>query len=903
MSLFLFIRRSPRAAVVRQRSARVFRVAALAGLLALALVGVPSASGTEPGADRVVHRFDFDERDDGNLEDIPKFWMPLRTDGFPRFADGAFDFDVGHQAAPSFHLACNGRNVAYQYAGPETRVRANSEYRIVGYIRPDHLDHARAALSVHFLDKRGRPILESMVRSPFIGGPGATDRWVKVELYLPAAPLEAYTVGLMAWVVQEPNWSGVTPARRHIPWRDVAGGAWFDDLSIHALPRVELRSTGAGNVLSAEGPQGLELIVADDYDSGLTATLTIRAADGGLVESHAVPVQVATLVDPVRVDVGHLSPGSYRATLEVFAASNRLVTRRLRFAKLAPPVRSSSRLAKPFGIVMDARSRSDPASELALLTHSAARSAKLPVWSGLAEADPTHRQRRATDQLRQELVKRGFVLTGVFAGPPAPIVRRDGRYPRGLLELLNDEPQVWEEYLAAVVAPYASVFRWWQIGADDDGTPLQKEQLATAVSQLREAMRRLITMPRLTLPTSVGVEPGQDKHAVEQLGVSFDPFLQPSWMESPIDSFKKLGYQRLSAVVPPLPAGRYHRLPRLADWARRVLSARHLGMDVVYVPQLWRNRETCHGMVTEPSETYVVFRTIAEMISDARPGPRLRIAPNVTCLAFYLEDRTVLALWDDHAPAEGIPYAVQLGRADRQVDLWGRATTLGRDEHGRQIVRLSPTPVFVDGVERWLVEFRTAVKMEPNYVDTGTELARHRLQFTHRGAQPIAGSIYLDAPDSWGVTPRNQSFHLMPKRTEHLSVKIQYPHNEPAGPAEVTAKITLSENGYYLEIPLWVELGLTGVEVSGLAAIEGGDLVLQHLITNHTQHVLHFRSAASVPGRQRQYRPVVNLRPGDTQIVSYRFSKGSQLAGSRVRLGLREMNDGPRRHALELRVP
>ncbi|MBU0718296.1 MAG: hypothetical protein KJ749_08615, partial [Planctomycetes bacterium] len=76
-----------------------------------------------------------------------------------------------------------------------------------------------------------------------------------------------------------------------------------------------------------------------------------------------------------------------------------------------------------------------------------------------------------------------------------------------------------------------------------------------------------------------------------------------------------------------------------------------------------------------------------------------------------------------------------------------------------------------------------------------------------------------------------------------------------------------------------------------------------HIVTNRSKGVLHFRGAAQVPGRERQYRPFSNLRPGDTQTVEYRFPNAEGLSGADIRVGLREIGDGPRAHTLELTVP
>jgi hypothetical protein len=244
-----------------------------------------------------------------------------------------------------------------------------------------------------------------------------------------------------------------------------------------------------------------------------------------------------------------------------------------------------------------------------------------------------------------------------------------------------------------------------------------------------------------------------------------------------------------------------------------------------------------------------------------------------------------------------------LGQVAERIDLWGRTHRLDRDKDGRQVVTVSPVPILIPGVEKWLIDFRTSISIRPDHVESGTELARHTIELAHQGAPPLTGSLYLEAPERWEVTPRVQTFTLMPQQTERLEVQVRYPHNELAGSRYILAKISLAGEPDYLEVPLPIEVGLEGVDVSGMAVIEGDDLVVQHVVTNRTDSVLHFRGAAQVRGRQRQYRPLVNLQPGRTQMVEYRFSQAQDLAGTRVRVVLREMNDGPRTHTLELFIP
>ncbi|MBU0719028.1 MAG: hypothetical protein KJ749_12325, partial [Planctomycetes bacterium] len=784
---------------------------------------------------RVVHDFDFDERKEGNLEDVPKFWTSLRPPGFPRFSAGHFDFEVGHKAPPSFYLECNGRSVAYQYNGAETRVRASSEYRIEGFVRPDRLRHARACLNAHFLDRQGNPILESFARTPFIGGPDQPDGWVRFELYLPAAPPEAETIGLIAWVMQEPMWNTSLPAKRYIPSVDVYAGAWFDDLTIHALPRVEVSTTTPGNILPPDGPQMLRVLVAETEVTGLTGRLTIKGADRLEVESHVVPVSVGELAEPTLVSVGHLLPGYYEAHLEVFAGDSRIAARQQAFVRLAPLHGEAGVDARSFGVVVDPKQRADAESELSLLSNMAARAVKLPVWTGLADLADSSRERRSRDRILQELVAHGFALTGVFWGSPSEIVRADGPYPRPLIDLLSEPPSVWSDHLAAVVAPYASAFHWWQVGPDTGDPLIPRDKLTFAVEQLRAAMGRFVTVPLLALPTVSSIEPGEEKWPVPQVAVALGSDIQPDAFADRLNRFRQLGYNPLTVYVEPLPAARYHRIPRLADWAQRIITARFAGADTVFVPQPWHLGETAYGQATEPAETYLLLRTIADVVGGAIPANRVRIAPGVECLAFNDDESTVLAIWDKLATGRTTRYAVQLGSAPELIDLWGRVKPFEYDDRGRQIVELSSMPILVAGVERWLIDFRNSVTLRPAQVNSGTELVEHTIELVHHGSKSLSGSMFLQTPEGWEVTPRNLSFALMPKRPEQFLVKINYPHSEVAGVHPIIAKIAFEGRPEYMEVPLPIEIGLPDVVVSGWAVLEGKDLVVRHIVTNRSK--------------------------------------------------------------------
>jgi len=858
-------------------------------------------SGAADATARVVHVFDFDERGAGNLEEVPMFWSPLHTAGFPRYATGTFDYEVGASAPPSLYLHGNGRNVAYQYTGPQTRVRTNSGYRVEFALKPRGLLNARACVSAQFLDQRGEPLLDTLVRSDYLGG-DATSDWIRPVLTLTAAPPEARTIGLTVWVMQESYWrQGVSP-RRHIPRVDVNAGVWVDDIVIQTLPRVELATTAPGNVIAAHASDYIRVVLADTEASGLRGLLSIYAAEGRLVQSMPLAASYDEFVEPVLVTVSHLLPGYYHVVLQVFAGNKEVVSRRLTFAKLADFGHETHIHASPFGIVLQPDWRQVAETGLALLRHQLAQSVKIPIWSGLQEVGQTPAEKRRADHIYTDLITEGFVVTGVLSEHPEENAADYLSFRQPLVELLADRQTVWEEHLSTAVAPYANTVRWWQIGDDNGRQYTDAHRLTVAATQLRDVFKRFISSPLLAIPEQSPVAPGDEKFPVDQVCLNLWQGMPAAAVGALIQERKEQGYGRATVYVEALPADRYARLPRLADWAQRLITARFEGANTVFTSQTWHNRQTLDGTVIEPDEGFLVLRTIAALVNEAVPGRRFSLPPDVTCLSFDHGDTTILAMWDPQAPPEGRDHVIQLGQADRVVDMWGRSTSLSRDRSGRHVVRLSPMPVLVPRVEKWLIDFRTSMSIDPRHIESGSELSGHHLTLTHSGATAVSGEILLAPPDGWKVSPKHLDFSLMPQRVERLPVQLNYPHTEAAGEKTLTARIRLIDVPYYLEIPLPLELALTDIEVSGMAVATGNSLILRHTVTNHTSEVLHFRSAAQVPGRQRQYRPISNLSPGESQTVEYRFSQVQRLVGARVRLSLREMNDGPRTHALELTV-
>ncbi len=864
--------------------------------------GPPSAATDPPSVpspygDRLVHHFNFDEPD--NFTPIPKYWVSFQT--LPNFVVGRFDPTVGCNAPPSFYLGLNGRDVAYRYIGPahETPVRPNSDYLILASIRPDRLVAARAQISAFYVDRDHLPIVETQRFSALVGG--TSSGWQTVSVHLPPAPREASSLGLTVRVVQERTWQTNPLPHRYIEPVDVDAGAWFDDIFIFRLPRATIETRVPGNVFVAPQVPTFHATVTDSDPTGLVATVTLTDMRGHELGTKDVEIRMAERADSTPLFWRDLEPGLYRATLRVGVGDEVLVQRWRTFAFVHEPYRGGASVSASFGVVLNGPGVTS--DQLALLLALRVGSVKIPLWARSRHETGFAEDTAALDALLHDLMKNGVSTLGVFAGPPAELVRTAGEFPRPLLEILADDPAGWRGPMTHMVTRYASVFESWQVGGDNDPSMIDPKSQVVACENLRKEMKRLITQPDLTVPADAHDVPENVRLPADNLSLTVAHDVQPEWIHEHTDAYRALGYRNLDVFLEPLPPDEYDQAAQFADMIKRVVCTLRGGADRVFLPQPWDARATVDGVVTEPTREFVAFRTMADLLVDARQASVLYLDPEVTCYAFDSGQDAVLVLWDDTAPPEGRTHLLQLGAAERQIDVRGRETPLERTEDGRQKVRLSPVPVFVDGVEQWLVAFLTSLRLEPTKVEFRIGTHSHAIVLAAPVREAVSGTVKLRAPEGWDVSPGRFTFALPPGGVLRKPISIRYAHNESAGTKTLFADIDFdSEPAYHIEVPLQVEIGLQDIEVWGYASKRGNQLIVRHGVLNRTNQAISFRGFLAAHGRPRQYRVFNGMYPGRTLVVEYALDDASQLSGHTLRLGLREVG-GHRAHNIELIAP
>lgn len=867
-----------------------------------------SASGTGQRRvpaenDRIVKHLDFDERKLGNLESIPMHWVRHQGEGFPPYARGRFDHEVGCEAPPSFYLALDGRSCAYHYTALDIAVVPESDYRVVARVRTDGLEYARAYISAYLLDANGERLEGTEQRSQLLGGAPTSQQWAEVSVRLRGNVEAACSIGLTLWAVQRAQWRSGEEEIKHIDLKDVHGGAWFDDIIVYRLPSIELTSDAIqrGNFYRVDEPATLLVRVADSDQSGLQAQLVVHGMDGRVAHEELIQPTSQTAGGLHRRELRGLAPGVYHAQLTVAMEQGVSIDRHISFAVLSLPLAPTSGLKSRFGVLLNHEPAGHWEASSALLDVLAMGNAKLPLYR---PGSPEGRTDIAQlDAFIRKHADQNVQLTGIFSG--AMFAQRDPKdwRPRSLIDVFSSPAENWRPAVADVVTRYEGLLQNWQIGLDGQTDVVEDARLPLVLAGLRQQMSNLTSLPVLVAPWSVRRELETPAMPADILTLSIPAQAPPSEIPDHVDlPFTRSGYEQVWLLLEPLTSPTYPRLPRLADFCKRLLFAAQSSVQKIFIPQPWHSRLSSTTVVTEPDELFIIYDTVSSLLADAVHIGQLETRDSVVCHAFDRRGQAVLAMWDDEAPFEGRQYVLYLAGAEQLVDIWGRSEPLSPSS-GSAAVTLSPMPVFALGGETWLIQFRQGLRFDPALLSSASSSGEQDLMIFNPRPEPISGTIRLKEPEGWQIRPAQFSFAVQPGRTFAQSVRIQVPPHESAGAKQIAAQVMIdAERLYDFEAQLALQVGLADMDVWVDLVLEGDDAIVRHGVTNRSNETITLRSFADAPGCKRTNLNIVGLQPNQTIVKAHFFADAERLSGKHIRVGLQQVK-GPRSQNISVLVP
>jgi alpha-galactosidase-like protein len=864
-------------------------------ILLTGLVGPGPATSARPSFvssridDRVVKRFDFDERKLGNFERTPMNWRQIAGPGYPRFLEPRIDADIGHAAAPSMRLALQGGSLACRYLAKDIPVHPDSDYRVSVWVRTEHQVYSEASISACFLDHALQRIEESSVRCVALRGGVEESNWQKVEVILPCGFERARWIGISCHL-EQPN--DAIGQLRPLETQDPLATAWFDDIEVVRLPRVSLRMEAAGGVFASDEAVACQVRVADIDGRNLNAILELRDSGSQVFARQDIPI-VDPQGDACVAGFGDLPPGSYALRLTISEQGDEIVAHERLFARLGPDWSDRSRRGG-FGLILEPEAGIDHHLIERLVGLLAPDYVKVPLWRADMDDAAVVMADQGVDAFIRSLDRRTRIV-GVIADPPASLAEKLGHRGMSVIDVLHGPAETWRPYLGLLFSRYGERVHAWQIGADDDALADDSQLVAGVLNKLRDDVRPLAGTLQLVVP--VDAQYGSESSAADIESVHVPAHLSADHLPDQLAAPTQESPLQRWASLAPLDPAQYPLRAQEREYARRIVMSLQAGVEAVFVPQPWTVRRDGGEAVVSPTEEFTVFRTLRQTLGGLPPLGRVWLDRGVSAWLFGDEesDAGALVVWTDGDEPTLRTMVTDAAPAARVIEVGGRINEMATAAGGRSF-ELGTTPLILAPVSPGRVRTMASFAADPATIAPSVNAPPVTLTLRNHGRTRLVGRLRILPPASWQATPSFVSVDLAPGGEMATPVALRIPSNQAAGDYVLTGVFTGSgegESAMTLRTPIAV--GAAALDVNVMTRTEGRDLRIVQRVTNRGESALDLRGLVIAPNRPRQVSTIRHLPPGQSIVREYQLRDAASLADRWIRVSLEEVA-GPLRH-------
>ncbi|MFM7259844.1 MAG: hypothetical protein ACKO3W_04495 [bacterium] len=363
----------------------------------------------------------------------------------------------------------------------------------------------------------------------------------------------------------------------------------------------------------------------------------------------------------------------------------------------------------------------------------------------------------------------------------------------------------------------------------------------------------------------------------------------------------------------PLPPGVVDDRERAIDIGLRAIDAWRAGFDSVSVDV----RADALPPIPGPPLELAAWRQISTRLCGRRFIAEIPAGEGVRALLGDGPRGTVLVLWrdgvtnlDEAAAPSADTVTLDLGATAVDVtDLWGRMSRVEPTRDGHRIT-LGREVVFVEGVERAMLELRTGFRVNPGFATARRALQEGTLVVANPWPTPMSGTLTIVEPDALGMSPKVHRFTAPAGGEARLPVAFSVPRRFESGPTTVRAILegtTTEPFRATLEAPLEVGFREVSVDHSWRLArsIESGaiDLILTLRVTNVSDQPIDVEAYAVADGYTQNKKPITTLAPGATAIRVFPFADGvRRLSGRDIRAGVHDA-EGDARTLRRIAIP
>ncbi len=865
-----------------------------------ALLAAAAAGGERPsGAHRLVRLFDFEERAQ-TTEPVPVHWVRLvhqpgriERPGFPPWNESGFSEDRPFRGNWSVRLPTRGGSAALRLAGGVVPVVPQADYIVAAAVRTEGLSRARARIVARFLDNELRPISGSRQESPLLITGG---EWERVSVELWGDHPEAAWVQVDLLLLQpDTQPAGAPDDDGAIVRDDLDGAAWFDDLAIMQIPRLELTTNSPTNVIVAPETPTLRISVRDLTGEQLSGTLRVTDLDGNTVAERRLVFFASTPNVEWTPELHEY--GWRRVSLEVEAKGERVGSTTLDFI-WAPPGAPDPTESKRLTLTCE----DEPHEMLPAIPDLLAATGVGGVQIAIP-TDPSPEAFLHLEEAVMSALERRFDVALQIARLADRVAQRLHIASDDVLAFpLDPESELWQSYLEPPLARFGQRVSRWQIGATGDDHSLVRD-LPERRDAFRAAFERLSPEPIVASPWSP-YEGLPASTSLDALAFELPPQVAPSGGADLARSWRATAPRAdLTLLIAPYADADPHTLVR--QLAIRTLHTWGAPVDRLAFrpPWTWSGERRPSP---RPRPELGAIRSLATHLHGRSVAGRLPMPAGAHALILAGPRGDALALWNEYAdPNEAVLHAYLGEGPIRAFDLFGNELPV-EQSGGRHRLRLGPDPVFVEGVNTELLLFQSAAEIEPSFIVSAGARRELELVLTNPWDENVSGRVRLTGPEHWRLAPSVQPLTMGPGQTIRVPFEISLGIAEEAGAHTVTveAELNIARETTRLTIEPTIDIGIADLALEGGVRLHNTtDVIVVAIVTNLGDEPVTLTIASLAPGHARQQAPVSTLPPGESAVRQFRYpGAASELAGQSVRLSVIEA-EGAERLNRTLSVP
>ncbi len=899
-------------------------------------------SGDRPAsAGRVVRAFDFEEREYNPLP-IPLGWLRAQEDpdvprirpGFPIWNGATIEYNApAYSGIGTARLPTAGGSTSLTLRHGEINIFPNADYLVSARVRTDGLEHAKAHVLARLLNEHGVAIEGAVSTTPLVNTKGA---WQQVSLEVEGVYPDAAFIQIELELLQ-PEQQGLDRGMdKFAVWeQDYSGDAYFDNLIIAQLPRLDITTGLPGNIVESNEPPPLHMLVRDLTGDAIVARVRIFDVFGREVAAEVLADHDRRLRTDWTPDLPGF--GWYRAVLDISVDQQLVGIRTLDFIWSSPS--ESNINSGMFSIFAELTNPIIAESAPALIKGSGVTRASIEAWDINTQSESLVDGSALMNTI-DDLVNAQIDLSMVFSQLPRELATTLAVDPDEVMPVFAGPSSAWVPWAGSMLDEYGQAVAHWRFG--DQPTLESPDTLNAELDNINTALRGYVPGPMIVTPWAIDrpIEPTLTRPNRQLLLIDHGdtseavmPLVVEEWFASARSQTQAKPDQLPSLGMVLSPSHEIRTWSSVEIWssvgglARKAISfwwaASLTGLDNerfdLELRDAWWVSKGKRGQVM-PAPEVVVWKTLATHLGGRSAIEQIDLVPGVHMLVAGpqqiranaqtsqdgrlfesgSDDRQagedesgIMILWLDEPSLD--PVVLNLPVAMGPVssfDVFNNETIIELERVGGlslpvHRIEIGRSPIIIKGVNTQLVRFLSSIKLTPDRLQAKSGIHHHSVTLSNPWPITIRGQLYIVEPGgytdpdgnidrSWEIKPRVLPFVLNPNEQSELPIELAYSLGELAGEKKLSFDVELQADQDYplMRLERTIELGYDGIEMFATARkAQDGIVIVSVYVTNLLDVVQDFELIAIPPNESRLRRSINGIAPGEQAIREFAFTK------------------------------